>query len=250
MATYAVAGKALAWLLMAALTACASPEPADDPEAIADFELLNDPAEPTNRAVFTFNQGVDDLVLEPAARGYRAAVPDFGRERVHDFLTNLRSPVVLANDALQREGGRAGITFSRFVINTTFGVLGLMDVATRLGIPGHDEDFGQTLAVWGVGEGPYLMLPVLGPSNPRDAAGMVVDFAVDPLGFAARGASWVAPTRSGMNAVDTRERYIEVVDDIERTSIDQYGTFRALYRQRRAAEVTNGGAAGAEPGLR
>jgi ABC-type transporter lipoprotein component MlaA len=146
----------------------------------------NDPLEPVNRAVFQFNRVLDGLILEPAALMYRMATPAFVRDGVQNFLANLRTPVVLANDLLQGEFGRAEKTLGRFMLNTILGVGGLIDVGGRVGMPErHYEDFGQTLAVYGVGEGPYLMLPVLGPSNPRDAVGRVVDLLFDPLFFLA-----------------------------------------------------------------
>ena len=180
----------------------------------------NDPIEPVNRAVFEFNHVLDGLILEPAAQH----VPD-GRPAascatgVDNFLANLRTPVVLANDLLQGEFGRAEMTLGRFMLNTILGFGGLIDVGGRVGMPErHNEDFGQTLAVYGVGEGPYLMLPLLGPSNPRDAVGRVVDLLFDPLFF-------LAPTdvsygRFGAEAVSFREHNIETIDELERSSID------------------------------
>ena len=163
------------------LAGCATPPPDDDPDGKAEFEQINDPLEPTNRAIFSFNQEVDTYFLRPVAQGYRFAVPRYGRDRVSDFLDNLKTPLYLANDLLQGNFTMAGATIERFLLNTTFGVAGLMDVADPLGIPGHQSDFGQTMGVWGVGEGPYLVLPLFGPSNPRDAVGMAVESFGDPL---------------------------------------------------------------------
>ena len=199
----------------------------------------NDPLEPVNRAVFEFNRVLDGLILEPAARMYRTVAPEFVRDGVNNFLVNLRTPIVLANDLLQGEFGRAEKTLGRFMLNTILGFGGLIDVGGRVGMPErHTEDFGQTLAVYGVGEGPYLVLPLLGPSNPRDAIGYVVDFAFDPVFF-------LAPTdvgygRFGAEALTFREENIETIEDLERSSIDLYAATRTLVRQLRANEIRNG----------
>lgn len=226
---------------VAVLSGCATPPPASDPEARAEFEQLNDPLEPMNRNIFAFNRAVDRAVIKPAAQGYREVVPEFGRDRVEDFLTNLEEPVVFFNDVLQGEFSRAGTTLGRFVLNTTFGVFGIMDVAEPMGLPGHGEDFGQTLAVWGVPEGPYLMLPLLGPSNPRDGVGMAADTYADPVGWWASNADadWVTPSRMTVSGIDTREEYLDILDDIERSSLDYYASIRSMYRQNRVKEISN-----------
>jgi phospholipid-binding lipoprotein MlaA len=128
------------------------------------------------------------------------------------------------------------------MLNSTFGVLGIMDVADPAGLPGHKSDFGQTLGVWGVGEGPYLVLPLFGPSNPRDTAGLAIEWFADPvdLGFEAEHMKWASWTRTGVSAVSQREAYLDVLDDVKRTSLDYYSALRSLYRQRRAAEIKAG----------
>jgi len=207
------------------------------PALAADRE--NDPIEPVNRAVFEFNRLLDGLLLEPAAIMYRAATPPLVREGVNNFLANLRTPVVLANDLLQGEFGRAEKTLGRFMLNTILGAGGLVDVAGWAGMPArHEEDFGQTLAVYGVGEGPYLMLPLIGPSNPRDAAGRVVDLLFDPLFFLAP--TEVSYGRRGAEVVTFREQNIETIDELERSSLDLYAATRTLVRQLRANEIRNG----------
>ncbi len=153
-------GWAAATLLLAG---CATPPPASDPDAVAEFEQTNDPLEPMNRAIFDFNNGLDTVFLSPLARAYRAAVPQFGRDRVSDFLDNLDAPIVFANDLLQGNLSLAGKTLERFALNSSFGVLGIMDVAKPMGIPGHDADLGQTFGVWGISSGPYLCCRCLGP---------------------------------------------------------------------------------------
>jgi phospholipid-binding lipoprotein MlaA len=199
----------------------------------------NDPLEPFNRAVFQVNLFLDRLILKPVAIMYRNATPEFVRDGVDNFLANLRTPVVLANDLLQGQFEQGRLTLGRFMLNTIIGVGGLVDVGGLVGMPERrDEDFGQTLAVHGVGPGPYLMLPLLGPSNPRDAAGRVVDLAFDPLFFFAPTSVSIA--RFGVQTVSFREHNIETFDDLERSSLDLYAATRTLVRQLRANEIRNG----------
>lgn len=228
------------------MAGCAS-APQNDPEALAEFEKLNDPAEPTNRAIFEFNRGADRYVIKPVTGAYRAVAPQEVRDGVHNFLQNLRSPIIFANDVMQGSPLRAGTTFARFLINSTLGVVGFGDPAAALGFEAHDEDFGQTLAVWGVGEGPYVMLPIFGPSNPRDVTGKVVDFFLDPINWWASNTDndWVPITRAVVTGVDARDQLWNVLDDLERTSVDFYAAIRSLYRQRRIDEIKNGGDADA-----
>jgi phospholipid-binding lipoprotein MlaA len=160
---------------------------------------------------------------------------------VRNFLNNLKSPVIFANDILQGEADRAGVTFVRAIVNTGIGLGGLFEVAEEWGYEGHSEDFGQTLAVWGVGEGPYLMIPLLGPSNPRDLVGRGIDSIFDPLSYVQWGdESYVPYVRAGVDIIDLRSRNIETLDDVERTSADFYGAARSLYRQSRENEINNG----------
>ncbi|MTJ82091.1 MAG: VacJ family lipoprotein [Telmatospirillum sp.] len=220
------------------LAGCAT-APDDDPDAKAEFEQINDPLEPTNRVIFSANQTIDEYLLRPAALGYRAVIPAFGRDRISDFLDNLKMPVYLTNDLLQGNFTLAGVTLERFVINSSFGVFGLMDVANPMGIPGHQSDFGETLGVWGIGEGPYLVLPIFGPSNPRDTVGMIAASYMDPLDYYTQtgGRHWMYWTRLGLSGLSQREAYLDVLDDVQRTSLDYYSAMRSLYRQRRAAQI-------------
>ena len=226
--------------MLIALAACATPP--EGPGASAEFAETNDPFEPLNRAVFDFNFAVDRVLLRPVAIAYRDVIPKPGRDGVRNFLDNLETPVVLANDVLQGSADRAGTTVGRFAINSTIGIAGLLDVAQGFGLKGHDEDFGQTLGVWGFPEGPYLVLPLLGPSPPRDSLGLVVDYFIDPLTyvFDNNDVEWLSFVRYGVRAVDSRSRNIAALDEIERSSIDFYATIRSLYRQRRADEIRNG----------
>ena len=199
----------------------------------------DDPLETFNRGSFGFNLFLDRLLLKPIAEGYRLVTPGFVRTGVSNFVFNLKAPVTVANDLLQGEPTRATESVGRFMFNTILGFGGLVDVGGMLGMPErHTEDFGQTLAVYGVGSGPYIMLPLLGPSNPRDLAGTVVDFVFDPLTFIAP--SDLSLARSGVEVLSLREANIETVEELERTSIDFYAATRTLSRQLRDNEIRNG----------
>lgn len=234
--------RALLAVAVLGLSGCATKPPASDPDALADYEQTNDPLEPTNRVFYAINNGLDTVLLRPAALAYRYAVPQPVRTGIHNVLANIGSPVQLTNDVLEGKPRRAGDTTMRFLINTTVGVLGIFDVATKLGYPDHDADFGMTLALWGVPEGPFLFLPVLGPSDPRDAAGFGVDIALDPFTWIGTGPNkpgWSAFkwSRYGLNALDSRERVLDALDSIKKTALDPYATFRSLYRQHRHAQI-------------
>lgn len=232
----------LTLILLGPLAGCATRPPATDPEALAEYRENNDPAEPFNRKMFDVHNVIDRTVLRPVAFGYRTVVPQPLREGISNVLGNLRTPVILTNDLLQGNLKRAGDTASRFVINSVAGIGGIFDVAgKRFGIAGHTEDWGQTLAVWGLGEGPYLFIPVLGPSNPRDLTGFGLGIASDPLTWIGQGAAVDALlySRGGMSVVDTRESLLEALDAINRESLDPYAFIRSAYRQRRLAEIEN-----------
>ncbi|MGE0417444.1 MAG: VacJ family lipoprotein [Acetobacteraceae bacterium] len=231
----------LAGLVMVVLAACATPPPADDPDAVADYKETNDPLEPTNRVFYAINNGIDTVLLKPAAEAYRYVVPGKVRTGVDNMLSNLATPVRLGNDILEGKPRRAGDTTMRFFINTTAGVLGFFDVASDLGYRSHDANFGLTLANWGIDEGPFLFLPILGPSNPRDATGFAVDTVADPFkwvgqGTAVQALSW---SRFGLNALNQREKVLDPIDQIKKTALDPYATFRSLYRQYRASQLRN-----------
>jgi phospholipid-binding lipoprotein MlaA len=200
-----------------------------------------DPLESWNRQVFAMNMNFDHVVLKPTAEAYVAVVPEPARDGVHNFLVNLDSPVTFANDLLQGEVELAGETLGRFGLNSTIGVGGLVDVATPAGIPGHSSDFGQTLGVWGVGPNPYLVLPLLGPSNPRDATGYVADTFMDPLNYVGiRTYTYWAIGRGAVNILDERSRNIETLDELDQSSVDKYASMRSLYRQYRASHIRHG----------
>ena len=235
---------ALAWLAPALLApmllaGCATPPPASDPEALAEYRATNDPLEPTNRVIYGVNNTLDNAILRPAAVAYRDVLPETVRTHTHDFLTNLSNPVTLADDMLQGKPRRAGDTLMRLLINTTVGVGGIFDVADGWGYPQHDTDFGVTLALWGLPDGPYLFLPLLGPSDPRDATGFGADIALDPFTWIGRGTTVTALywSRFGVSALDARAAHLDDIDQIKKTALDPYATFRSLYRQHRAAQI-------------
>ncbi len=224
------------------------------PDEMAE-ENVNDPLEPVNRAFFEFNELLAKYLLGPVARGYNAILPLEARTAFKNFLDNLKEPVVLANDLLQAEWKRGFDVSMRLVINSTLGIVGFIDVADKFGFEKHNEDFGQTLAVWGIGEGFYLVLPVFGPSNPRDAIGkMVVDGYFDPLGYYLDNTDreYVSYALTGVNGIVTYASLVDQIDNLRDTSIDFYGAMRSLYRQRRQSEISNGrinGQMNINPGL-
>lgn len=204
-------------------------------------EAVKDPYEPFNRAMFSFNDAIDHVALEPVAKGYRAITPTFLRTGVSNALANIAAPVTFANDVLQAEPARAGTTLARFGINTTIGVAGLFDVAAGMGLAPHTEDFGQTMGRWGVGPGPYLVLPLLGPSSLRDAPGRAVDLAFQPLNYAQfESDDAVRVGRAVISAVSAREASIEAIDDLRASSIDPYVSARSTYSLLRESAVHNG----------
>ena len=221
------------------LGGCAAAPNVNDAGAVADAREINDPLEPTNRVFYAINNGIDTVLLRPLAVAYRYAVPRVIRIHTHQVLSNLDSPVLLANDMFQGKPRRAGDTLMRFLVNSTVGVAGIFDVATDLGYPAHDTDFGVTLALWGLPSGPFLFLPILGPTNPRDTAGFGVDIALDPLTYVGRGSTVTALqyTRFGLSALDSRAAVLDDVDKIKQQALDPYATFRSLARQHRDSQI-------------
>jgi phospholipid-binding lipoprotein MlaA len=224
-------------LVALGLAACA--EVPTEPAARAAFDQVNDPLEPTNRAIFEFNRQIDRYAIKPVAQVYHDFVPEPGRRGLRNFLDNLKQPIVFANDVAQADFDRAFVTLARFMLNSTIGAFGLFDVATDQGYARQEGDFGQTLFTWGVPDGPYLVLPVLGPSNPRDAVGYGVDAYADPFGYWADSTAF-SVSRFAARGVDQREQVLDELDSIERTSLDYYATIRSLWRQNRLKELYNG----------
>ncbi|MCC6597822.1 MAG: VacJ family lipoprotein [Alphaproteobacteria bacterium] len=202
---------------------------------------IHDPFEGTNRAVFAFNNKVDDIIIHPIAKGYNTVVPKPARTGVDNVLRNLKSPVTFANQALQGDVGGAGNVFVRTVINTLLGFGGLFDVAAAEGIEYEQEDFGQTLATWGVGHGPYLVVPIIGPSSLRDYVGYAVDSFADPLRWYLFNIDHeeIYYGKVGMEYLTLRASLVDVLEDLEKSSIDYYAATRSAYYQRRAALVND-----------
>ena len=201
---------------------------------------IYDPIEPFNRAMFGFNNFADKMVLEPTAKGYRK-LPSPIQSGISNFLGNLRMPLVILNQFLQGQGNNAIESTGRFVVNSTAGILGLIDVADKIGLEAKHEDFGQTLATWGVGDGFYIVLPIFGPSNLRDTGGMVLTFMTDPINAYAQreGEAWLVPLRTTINAVDQRSKIIDEVNALRNNSIDYYAAVRSSYYQNRIAAIKN-----------
>lgn len=197
-----------------------------------------DPLEPLNRGIYQFNESVDKAVIKPVAQGYKEVLPQPVRTGVANFFSNLDDVLVLLNDLLQFKLERAAGDFSRIVWNTTAGIAGLFDVATEFGLEKHNEDFGQTLGYWGLGDGPYLVLPILGPSSLRDGLGRVVDWQFDPLtnhhDVADRNVAAVVKIE------DTRARLLETDKVLDEAALDPYVFVRDGYLQRRRGLVYDG----------
>lgn len=197
-----------------------------------------DPLERVNRGVLAFNDAADEVVFKPAARLYRNLTPKELRDMVRNFFGNLGDLAIGANNLVQGKPADAASDVMRFAVNTTFGLLGVIDVASAMRLEKHDEDFGQTLARWGVGDGPYLVLPILGPSTTRDAAALPVDYAVDPVSnhrpVSESNALWVA------RVVQRRTDLLDASRTLEEAALDRYVFLREAYLQRRRSLVYDG----------
>jgi phospholipid-binding lipoprotein MlaA len=197
-----------------------------------------DPLEPLNRGIYSFNEHVDNLIVKPAAEVYRGVLPQLVRNGIGNFFANLGDVIVALNNLLQGKFTHALSDIGRIVVNTTVGILGFVDVATELGLEKHNEDFGQTLGYWGFGDGPYLVLPFLGPSSLRDTIGLIVDYKTNPL-------TYVDPTRDrnalyGLNFVHRRHELLETTKILETAALDPYEFVRDAYFQRRRSLVYDG----------
>lgn len=225
------------------LGACSNGPQAASPALDEQADTPNDPLEKGNRVVWAVDLKLNDYVLTPVAKKYRDNLPQAVRHAVTNVLHNLESPVILLNDALQGNGPRAGDTFARLWLNTILGLGGLIDVGTASHIPFHEADFGQTLGVWGVGPGPYLVLPLLGPSDPRDLVGKLADSEADPYGYALRGSGISTEadlTREAVDVVNSTSQHIDDMAELRRSSLDFYAAVRSLYQQERAGAVRDG----------
>ena len=212
----------------------------EDFETTTIEDEIYDPFEPLNRAIFSFNNVADRIVLEPIAKGYKKLPSPFQRG-ISNFLSNLRAPLVIVNQLLQGQGENAAQSSGRFIVNSTVGVFGLFDVAEKIGLEEKEEDYGQTLATWGVGDGFYVVLPLFGPSNLRDTTGMVLTMMTDPINAYAvtEGEAWLVPMRTAANAVDQRSKIIDEVNALRDNSVDYYAAVRSSYYQNRKAAINN-----------
>ena len=221
------------------MSACAT-LPADPTER-AEVESLNDPFEPSNRRAYEFNKWVAGTFLAPLNAASETPVIQPARAVVHNVLQNLREPMTFANDLLQGHDCAAGQTLRRFMVNSTLGVGGLFDVAKSQGdLEAHDNDFGVTMGVWGVPAGPYLVLPALGPTDARGAAGTAVEYFADPVDIAwteSGGSTWVTYARGGLDVLDKQSQSLKPLAVIEKTSLDPYAAVRSAYRENLADEM-------------
>ncbi|MGB8366338.1 MAG: VacJ family lipoprotein [Rhizomicrobium sp.] len=225
-------------LIMAACAGLLGGCATTSPEAIA----ANDPFEPANRAVYRFDEKFDKYVELPIAGFYVYYVPAPIHHAFHNFLVNLDMPVTFANDVLQGEFSRAGTSLGRITLNSTLGLGGLIDVATPAGLPYHRTEFGQTLGIYGVPEGPFLVLPLIGPDPPRDLVGDAADIMIDPLFYLPPGAPFyerflITATLRTASPFEKHARNIVLREELERGSVDPYVTMRSVYRQLRAEEI-------------
>ncbi len=226
-------------------TPCIADEMADplfDEEFDEEAFEYPDPFEPTNRNIFGFNRQVDRWVLDPVTRAYRFVVPQPVRKALSRVFVNLGSTKTLANDFLQLEWKDAVVTTTRLVVNTTVGIVGLFDVAESIGLPGHESDFGQTLALAGVPSGPYLIIPLLGPVNVRDGTGAFVDSFFQPTFYLLGPADLlIGPTEillySSSSGISTRDRHYLELKALDDSSVDFYAALRSGYYQQRISEI-------------
>lgn len=232
----------MASVLALGLVACATPQ--GNSGTVASSEVY-DPFEDVNRVIFDVNLALDKVIVRPFASLY-GELPGGIKDSIRNFLRNLKTPVILANNLLQGDIQGASDTIGRFLTNTIIGLGGMFDVANGngKGIAYRPEDFGQTLAVWGTSEGPYLMLPILGPSNFRDTVGMVPDYFMDPITWWDMNSDSNVPFgiqigRRVLETVDTRSRNMKQLEDLEATSLDFYATVRSLYHQQRENMIRN-----------
>tara|TARA_B100001027_G_scaffold50361_1_gene33439 strand:- start:2815 stop:3681 length:867 start_codon:yes stop_codon:yes gene_type:complete len=202
----------------------------------------DDPWESANRTIFEFNNRLDDYLFTPIAKAWRE-IPDIPRKPIVNAANMAKTPINLGNAILQLNKESIGDILGRFIINMTFGLGGIFDVASTQefgGVKEVDEDFGQTLGYWGVPEGPYVMLPIFGPSTVRDSLGMGVDTIVNPLSFAYRmnGIGYEGRLSGPVfRGVDTREKYLDYVEEIKESSLDYYATMKSLYKQKRRKDI-------------
>ncbi len=200
-------------------------------------QALNDPWENINRKVFTFNVVTDSLLIKPVAKTYKNVVPSFGQTAVRNFFSNLGEPVSIVNNLFQLKFDDSLTSLGRFVFNSTFGIAGLIDISSEMGIQKQPEDFGQTLAYWGVKPGPYVMLPFLGPSTLRDSISLFPDSVLNPnRALDSTGANFLY---LGLNTIDTRSRLLNI-DILLEQQLDPYSFIRSGHEQNRITKIFDG----------
>lgn len=227
-----------ALLVMALLAGCATPPPQTDTADYQAYQEQNDPLEPTNRVFFNINDKIDRYAFKPIAKGYVAITTQGIRNHVGNFVTNIAEPGRMVNFMFEGKSRDAGTSMARFFINSTIGIGGIFDPATGIGYQETDTDFGLTLAEWGVPPGPYLYLPVFGPSGVRDASSVPVDFILTPIEVApeSEALNIFSYSETALRLVNTRAQFLQPIDQIESTALDPYATFRSLYRQVRVSQ--------------
>ncbi|MEM6887509.1 MAG: VacJ family lipoprotein [Pseudomonadota bacterium] len=211
---------------------------------------INDPYEQQNRAIHEFNKEFDTGIVRPLARGYATVIPVEVRGLVNNFSNNLDQPGNFVNSVLQADLRGAGLSSVRFVMNTTIGLGGLVDAASEFGIAEYDTDFGETLSVWGAGEGAFIELPVFGASTQRDATGLFVDFFTNPLTYATVDdvpERYVPPAATGLEVLDFRERFSATIDSVLYESVDSYAINRQIYLQNRRFDLGEDSGAEIDP---
>lgn len=218
------------------LSGCAN---SGDSKIFDSGNVIYDPYEEYNRTVTKFNQALDHTIINPAIKGYRIVTPEPARDGLQNFMKNLRTPVNLLNQLLQGDMQGAHDVIIRAIVNTTVGMGGIFDVAAYEGIPYEAEDFGQTLAVWGVNDGPYIVIPFFGSSTLRDYGGMFADTLTDPIYWYAHNVDkkWISHTKTGINYFLVRESLYDSMYDVERNSFDYYAALRSTYYQYRKAAI-------------
>lgn len=237
--------RSLAAALLAVLAGCATPP--KDPAELAVFKANHDPLEPMNRRIFAFNQGVDKVVIKPVAEGYVHVFPGPVRDGLRHIVDNLGEPLVAVNNVLQWQWTRVRITVERFLVNSTAGIAGWNDVASKNRLPAQTGDFGQTLYAWGIRESAYLVVPVIGPTTFRDGVGMGADVFMDPMRYAFPSSNTYTIIEGGVGGIDERARNIDTLDALQKQAIDYYASFRSYYLQNRAAVLRHGAPAPPPP---
>ena len=217
------------------LSACSTPNSvADNGDKYAEID--SDPLEPLNRAVFQFNHAIDVVILKPIAQGYDMVMPDRGKIMVSNFVGNIKEPVTFVNSILQTDPQNSFCTLWRFAINSTVGIGGLFDPASEIGLKNRVTSMGDTFAIYGADAGPYIVIPILGPSNVRDGLGRLGDVVVDPVSYTD---NVVFYSIVGVKTIDARYHNLKLIDDVYASSIDPYATIRSGYTQHRMAEIKN-----------